>query len=54
MNKLTKTQILKIVRDSMGWGDAKRKLCAALGVEYKWDYELPDYVMQVIKERVWK
>ncbi len=48
--KLTEKQITTIMKNSFGWGDAKRKLFVALGVEYQWDAQLPEYVLQTIKQ----
>ena len=47
---LTKREVHLILKSCFGWGDAKRKLCAALGIPYEWNVELPDYIMKHIRE----
>lgn len=49
MKKLSRKQVHDILKSNMGWGDAKRKLCDLLGVEYHWNFSLPDYVKDHIK-----
>lgn len=50
MNYINKRQFNSIMKNAFGWGDAKRKICIAIGVEYKWEYELPEYINKWIRE----
>jgi len=50
MKKLTKKEVHSILKNCYGWGDAKRKLCAVLEIQYDWHVVLPEYMMKYIKE----